>query len=97
MTDRATERISEHALDRGDTPDKELAAMHVEGAEIAAMTEEERFVATFPSKKKKRLLTKIDLHIIPVLISLYGKYLFHDLNERLLGPTAVQTKTNIPQ
>ncbi|CAI4213988.1 unnamed protein product [Parascedosporium putredinis] len=35
------------------------------------MTAEERFVDSFPEKQKKKLLRKMDLHIIPCLILLY--------------------------
>lgn len=51
--------------------DKESDTFHVEDGKGLTMSADEEFVASFPEKQKKKLLRKMDLHIIPCLISLY--------------------------
>ncbi|SPO06440.1 related to putative tartrate transporter [Cephalotrichum gorgonifer] len=56
---------------RRQVDDKEVNTLHVEDGKVSTMTAEERFVSSFPEKRKKKLLRKMDLHILPCLISLY--------------------------
>ncbi|OAA60590.1 Major facilitator superfamily domain, general substrate transporter [Niveomyces insectorum RCEF 264] len=63
--------VSDQPSGSGEGVTKSLAAMHVEEQEGHEMTAEEAFVASFPDKKKKKLLLKMDLHIVPILMSLY--------------------------
>ncbi|CAG9998306.1 unnamed protein product [Clonostachys byssicola] len=70
MAENISQRIKASAV-RGSIDGKDLATMHVEGEESISVTAEERLVSSFPESKKKKLLRKLDLHIIPCLISLY--------------------------
>lgn len=55
--------------------DKDMATLHVEGDDNGIMmSSDEDFVSTYPDKDKRRLLRKMDLHIIPCLISLYCEF-----------------------
>ena len=51
--------------------DKNVSHSEQEEGMADTMTAEERFVDSFPEKQKKKLLRKMDLHIIPCLILLY--------------------------
>lgn len=68
------------SLDRASINDKELYAVHaevktnMEGRKgDAAALADRQFVEAYPDKDRRMLLRKMDLHIIPILISLYSK------------------------
>ena len=51
---------------------KNIEMVHIEGnTDDFSLPIEDRFVELFPDKAKKKLLRKMDLHIIPCLIALY--------------------------
>lgn len=51
--------------------EKVLAQQHVEAQDRDELREMRDLVEGFPDKEKRKLLWKMDLHIIPCLISLY--------------------------
>ncbi|KAI0414708.1 major facilitator superfamily domain-containing protein [Xylaria grammica] len=53
------------------TVEKSHEVLHIENEKGVSMTEEEAFIHSYPEKDRKRLLLKMDLHILPTLILLY--------------------------
>jgi hypothetical protein len=81
MADRLNDPASGLHIHRRNSPDddddrladeKTLAQHHVDERDgLSELTEMRDLVEGFPDKDKRRLLLKMDLHIIPILISLY--------------------------
>lgn len=58
---------------------KQGDSLHVESQKGLRMTEDEAFVENYPEKDRKKLILKMDLHILPTLVLLYCKLRFFRL------------------
>lgn len=66
-----TNRVSSESRDIEQVPHEKDPAIHNEFSRGGMSQEDIAFVANFPDERKKKILRKVDLRLVPMLVLLY--------------------------